>query len=221
MKCEKPRDCLENTRMVQQLPPLEKGESEVTFGAATQDTPGAAPSPAAAVPAAMPKSLLQSFTSAMEGKASSMRVEITTMGQDGSLKKNEVDLPVALLQAVETVPGTIWTRTARKHHGMVTESEAACNFGNFQCRGDAAWCAQQQKATGCEGTKSAVAPQALQAAEAAEFALQPSESMDIVAPSDSAVEVEAEQAANQALQAAKLDAAFMQRRSGKQGHLHA
>lgn len=219
MKCEKPRDCLENTRMVQQLPALEPGESEVTFGAASQDT-GAAPSPAAAVPAPMPKSLLQSFTSAMEGQASTMRVEITTMGQDHSVKKGEVDLPVAPMQAVETVPVT-WTRTAKKHHGMVTESEASCNFGNFQCRGDAAWCTQQRQDTVCEGSQTAVAAQALQSAEAAEYALQPSRSMDIAETSDAVVDAEAEEAASQALRSAKLDAAFMQRRAGKQGRMQA
>lgn len=218
MKCEKPRGCMDNTRMVQKLPALEPGETEV-LGFHTSPG-GGAPSPAAAAsPAAA--SLAQ-----VNGTASTIRVEITTMGGDRSLKQAQVEVELAP-PTVRALPS--WSRTIRKQGGKVTESEASCENGNFQCQGDKAWCAGQREtvcseaAEVAEATESQASEDVVQVAEAADGALQSQESVEVVGPQDDAVvDGDAEKAAEEALGSVKVDTAFLQHRVGRQqSHLQA
>jgi len=135
MKCEKPRDCLDNSRMVTQLPPLEPGETEVVAFHTKKKAAGAPSPAAAAAPAAV-------FAQEVHvQKAATMQVEIATMGQDHSLQTGQVELKLAPVYAT-ALPS--WIRTVRKVGGHVTESDASCDNGKFQCQGDSAWCAEQQ-----------------------------------------------------------------------------
>merc|ERR1719378_2023868 len=71
-----------------------------------------------------------------------MRAEITTMGQDRSLTQSKVDLQLAPLDVRAL---SSWARTVRKRGRKVTESEASCEDGQFQCNGNRAWCSRQRK----------------------------------------------------------------------------
>jgi len=205
---------MDSTRMVQKLPPLEEGETEVLgfHTAADGGAPSAAP---AASPAAA--SLAQ-----VNGTASTIRVEITTMGRDRSLKQAQVEVELAP-PTVRALPS--WTRRVRKQGGKVTESEASCENGKFQCQGDQAWCSEQREAVCSQAAAvAAAASQATeQVAEAADDALQSQESVEVLGPKDdAAVDAEAEEAAAQALGSVKVDASFLQQRVGRQqSHLQA
>jgi len=151
MTCEKPRDCSDNSRIVQALPPLEAGESEVATTMAAPAFAGA-PSPAAASPAAA-SSLLSSASSIVHGAASTVRVNITTMKEDRTLHSRVVDLAVASEDA-QPAAFMSWTRVLTSVDGKFTESEASCVSGHFRCDGDAAWCSQQRTSSTCVGSNA-------------------------------------------------------------------
>lgn len=203
--------------MVQKLPPLEEGETEVLGFHTSAD--GGAPS---AAPAASPAaaSLAQ-----VNDTASTIRVEITTMGRDRSMKQAQVEVELAP-PTVRALPS--WTRRVRKQGGKVTESEASCENGKFQCQGDEAWCSEKREAVCSQAAavaaaESQVTEDAGQVAEATDDALQSQESVEVLGPKDdSAVDAEAEEAAAQALGSVKVDASFLQQRVGRQqSHLQA
>jgi len=197
--------------MVTQLPPLEKGETEVVAFHSDKHPAAGAPSPAgAAAPA--PATLLQSI----HDKSSTMRVDITTMGKDLSLQRGQVDLPVAPMDVMATALPS-WTRTVKKQGGHVTESEASCDGGNFKCQGDKAWC-EEQKDIVCADAADAAQPQDEEGA--AEDSLQATEPVQMVAPED-AQDADAEKVGDEALQDVQVSSAFVQQRSGKQAHLRA
>jgi len=153
MKCEKPRKCMDNSYMVEKLPPLMPGETEVNKDhAKAAGAPAPAPAPVAMSPASA--SLVQ-ISSAVRAKAS-MRVNLTTMGADRSLQLRQMDMEIEAADrsdikfaAMEDPTSTSWTRTMREHHGHVTESESSCNHGSFHCDGDMHWCKQQRKKVDC------------------------------------------------------------------------
>jgi len=121
-----------DNNLVKQLPPLQPGETEVTTAQALPA--GAAPAPAALV----------GIASSVYGKSAKMRVNFATMEQDHSVKERQVELPVAT-EALQD--GSTWTRKVREHsqeNGQVTQSEASCEDGRFQCQGDSSWCAEQK-----------------------------------------------------------------------------
>jgi len=153
MKCEKPRKCMDNTYMVEKLPPLMPGETEVNKDHATEYN--------------APASLAQ-ISSALHAKAS-MRVNLTTMGADRSLQQSQMDLEMA---AMEDPTSTSWTRTIREHDGRAIESESSCNHGSFQCKGDMHWCKQQRKKVVCRSLAEDPMVEDQQAEEAAVKALQ-------------------------------------------------
>jgi len=207
---------MDNTHIVQQLPPLEPGETEVAAFHINKPPPlGGAPAPAAAASPAASANLFQAAASLAHGQSSTMRVAITTMGKDMKVEKSQVDLQLAPMAEPAT-----WTRTIRSYHGQVKESEASCDHGTFHCKGDAAWCMGQESFV-CQASAYQQSVEDGQAAEAAQGALQTEEPVDITDPSDAAVDTEAEMAAAQALQAVKGDAAFLQQRSRMQSRLQA
>lgn len=117
--------------MVEKLPPLMPGETEVNKDHATEYN------------ATMPA--LVQISSAIRAKGS-MRVNLTTMSADRSLQQRQMDLEMA---ATEDPTSTSWTRTIIDHHGHMTESESSCNHGSFHCDGDGHWCRQQRKKVVC------------------------------------------------------------------------
>merc|ERR1719440_2335864 len=147
MKCDKPKECMDDM-VAGELPALEPGETEVLgyhlpADQAARFPGGPAPGPAAVV---------QVNATA----ASTIRVEIKTMGQDRSLKQSQVE--VALAPFVDTARAlTSWTRTVRKQGGKIRESEASCENGLFQCKGDQAWCSKQQEAVCSQAAEVATA----------------------------------------------------------------
>jgi len=227
---------MDNTRIVQKLPPLEPGETEVTAFHINKPPPiGGAPAPAAAAGPAASANLFQAGASLAHGQSSTMRVDITTLGKDMKVEKSQVDLQLAPMAEPAT-----WTRTIRHHHGQVKESEASCDYGAFHCKGDAEWCRGQESFV-CQASAYQESVEDGQAAEAAQGAQQTEEPVDITDPSDAAVDTEAEnknlavstdaedtdvdaeaeRAAEQALQSVKVDTAFLQQRSHIQSRLQA
>jgi hypothetical protein len=131
MKCEKPQDCMADMLVHGETPPLEPGETEV----ATVEVPmGPAPGPA---PAA---SFLQGSESAHQ--ASTMRVNFTSMALDHTMQKGQIELALTQVDAADFA-GTSWVKELHEESGE--ESEASCKNGLFQCQGDTAWCAEQEK----------------------------------------------------------------------------
>merc|ERR1719378_1637643 len=98
-----------------------------------------------------------------------MRAEITTMGQDRSLTQSKVDLQLAPLDVRAL---SSWARTVRKRGRKVTESEASCEDGQFQCNGRRAWCSQQKKLLCSQDAESEASEDTMQVAEAADTASQ-------------------------------------------------
>jgi len=131
MKCKKAPDCMQKLHMFSKVPPLEPGETEIV----TLESSGPAPAPAPA--------------SFLANKASTLRVNFTSMGEDHSLHTGQVDL--ALVQMDSMVEATTWTREVSEHFGHVVENEAYCTDGKFRCQGDAAWCMEQEKIV-CAGS---------------------------------------------------------------------
>jgi len=150
MECEQPRHCMDNTDMVKELPPLQPGETEVTTAQALPA--GAAPAAATldlSAPGPAPAATLVGIASTVYDKSAKVRVNFATMGMDRSVSERQVELPLAT-EALQV--GSTWTRKVRKHsqqNGQVTQSDASCEDGRFQCQGDASWCAEQKK-TICE-----------------------------------------------------------------------
>jgi hypothetical protein len=121
--------------MFSKVPPLEPGETEIV-------TADWAPAPAPA-----PASLLQFRASA--NKASTARVNFTSMGYDQVLKTGQVDMALVQYDAAEEAEAQSWVREV---DASGAEKEASCNNGRFHCSGDAAWCASQRKDVCNEGT---------------------------------------------------------------------
>jgi len=176
LKCEKPSSCTDNTRIVQQLPPLAPGETEVMAHMAATIAAGPAPAPAAA-------SFLSGTAAAAKVKASTMRVDITTMNSNFSIKKSQIDLSIVPLEPVSRALSS-WTKTIRHTKGVRTESEAWCKSGEFQCSGDSAWCEQQQSVLTCAISKEMAAVEETKAEaatmEEAELVLESREPMELV-----------------------------------------
>jgi hypothetical protein len=109
-------------------------------------------SPAGAgAPAPAPAAIfLQGLSS--ETQMSRMRVNITSMGADGSMKTSQVSLAMTEVDATES-QGTSWVRELREEFGKEKVIEASCTSGKFRCDGDADWCAEQ-KATICKNGDS-------------------------------------------------------------------
>jgi len=134
MVCEEPAGCMSKAAVVKQMPPLQPGETEVTSSQGWK-------TPASWVGAAS----LVRMSSAIHGRVSTLRVNVTTMEQDHSLKERLVELPVATTEALQV--GTMWTRKIREHtrpDGQVVTSTASCQDAHFQCEGDKDWCAEQK-----------------------------------------------------------------------------
>merc|ERR1719401_101864 len=112
--------------MFSKVPPLEPGETEIV-----NVNSGPAPSPAAA-----------SFLSTGSG-SSTLRVNLTKMEDDHSLRTGQVDLALVQVDAMDEA--TAWSREVSEHFGKVTENEAYCMHGRYHCRGDATWCLEQEK----------------------------------------------------------------------------
>jgi hypothetical protein len=128
MKCDTAQDCMADSMASGETPPLEPGETEV----ATVDVPvGPSPGPA---PAA---SFLQDATA-------SMRVNFTSMANDGTVQSGQVRLALAQVDTVNSVAKS-WVRELREEDGQSIEVEASCTNGKFKCEADAAWCAEQQE----------------------------------------------------------------------------
>lgn len=115
MKCQAPENCLGKMASgAAQLPALEPGETQVTNFEATT------------------KSLLLQVTK--------MQVNVSTLGQDGSLTTRQVELPLS------PGSGDTWTtKLSTFETGHVVRSAASCEEGDFKCNGDRAWCAEQQR----------------------------------------------------------------------------
>lgn len=175
--------------MVSQLPPLEPGETEVAAFASQ----AAGPSPALA-------SLL-SAKSEVHTRVSTLRVNVTTMGTNHSLQRGQVELKLALMDAGAAIANT-WTKAIRRYDGQLREHSASCQNGQFQCSGDAAWCMDQKKIV-CQE----VVLNEQDEEEAAQIALQPTESLEIADHAESEAEGK------------HHDVVFMQRRSRLQGLL--
>jgi hypothetical protein len=126
MKCKKQPECAQTMHMFSKVPPLEPGETEIVTA---EEGPSPAPGPAAA-------SFLQG------GQVASMRVNFTSMGMDHSMHAGSVALAMVQEEAVEA---EAWTREVVEVGEQVTESEASCTKGRFQCNGKAAWCAEQEQ----------------------------------------------------------------------------
>jgi hypothetical protein len=129
MKCEKAQDCMADMLAAGETPPLEPGETEV----ATVDVPmGPSPAPAA--------SFLQG--SAAAHQATKLLVNYTSMGFDHTVQKGQIELALTQIDAA-ALAGTSWVKELHEESGE--ESEASCKNGLFQCRGDVAWCAEQER----------------------------------------------------------------------------
>lgn len=239
VKCEKPRDCLDNSQLVTNLPPLQPGETEVIAFHTSKGKKGGAPSPAAMNvamgPAAASAVLLKTNSITTVG---TMQVEINTMGSDRKLQSSQVELQMAPMFAIPTALPT-WVKIVKRKGGRVAEEEeASCDAGNFQCHGKQAWCNEQRdmvcqeaaaasqsaaEAEQAEQVHSAPqdADEAAAEAEAAQGELQAAETVNVVGPSDSVSDDEAEAAAAQALKDVGDASAFVQKRSDRQGHLRA
>jgi len=136
MKCKKEPECMQKMHMFSKVPPLEPGETEIV----TIDSPfGPSPAPA-------PASFLQG------GQVSTLRVNFTSMGEDHSMHKGQVELAMVQENAEETEADS-WTRELHEVGGQVTESGASCTNGRFQCQGNAAWCAEQEQLV-CQGSQT-------------------------------------------------------------------
>jgi hypothetical protein len=81
-----------------------------------------------------------------------MRVNITSMEADGSMKTSQVSLAMTQVDATES-QGTSWVRELREEFGKEKVIEASCTSGKFRCDGDAHWCAEQ-KETICKDSDS-------------------------------------------------------------------
>lgn len=127
MKCKKQPDCMQKMHMFSKVSPLEPGETEIV----TMDSPGPSPAPASA-------SFLQG------GQVSKLRVNFTSMGEDHSMHKGQVELAM-IQEDMAAMDSDTWTREVTEVHGQVMESEASCTNGHFHCQGDAVWCATQEK----------------------------------------------------------------------------
>jgi len=137
MKCEKAQDCMADSLVAGETPPLEPGETEV----ATVEVPmSAAPAPG---PAA-------SFLQSSSGSAVTMRVNFTSMNENRSLQTGHVDLALMQVDASDFA-GNSWVREVREEDGEEREVEASCNNGEFKCRGDEAWCVEQKDLI-CKGS---------------------------------------------------------------------
>jgi len=128
--------------MVQALPPLEPGETEIVSGAATQ-TPA--------------KGSLLNVKSAVQEQAATMHVDIATMGSNHSLQNRRIELPL-LEEDADMTDSQTWIMALQVHGGKTSQSEAACKRGEFQCSGDAAWCAEQHAHITCSSVPLEASP---------------------------------------------------------------
>jgi len=238
MKCQKPRGCMDNTHMVQQLPPLLPGETEVTsFHTVPSQSPAPAPpAPLAAASPAPAEASLLGIESTAHTKASTsmLLVNIATMQEDRSLQKRQVDLQLA---PMDVTTSFTWTKSIHKHNGQVTENDAACKKDGFQCKGDKTWCQEQEAIMNCETPESDQEfIDVVQAAEAAQSEPPPTVNVQVASAAgtadavrgsatddegeeDEQEEEEPEDAAVQVLNTvAKQPSKFLRQ---KQGHLNA
>jgi len=139
MKCKKAPDCMQKTHMFSKVPPLEPGETEIV----TLESSGPAPAPA-------PASFLQGLVSA--SKASTLRVNFTSMGSDQIVHHGQVDLALEQVDANDDTADS-WAREVIESHEQVTENAAFCTNGSFQCQGEEAFCAEQEKLI-CKGSQA-------------------------------------------------------------------
>lgn len=135
MTCQQETNCLA-TSIHKELPPLEKGETQVVNFEAN-----------------LPKAKGGNSTNTSKllqfPKASMMRVKVSMLAQDDSLKSREVDLAVEDDEEEEDV-----ARAGDDEAGWVSKisalpngqehGEATCADGDFECKGDEAWCAEQR-----------------------------------------------------------------------------
>jgi len=135
LTCEKP-SCNKQTPIVQALPPLEPGETEVTSSLTM------------AANASNQSSLLR-LRSSVRMHTNTVRVNITSMGQDKSLHTKEVSLQVAAKDE-DMEAQSNWVVMAKTRDGKTSSLSASCSHGAFKCDGDGSWCALQRTRLFCQ-----------------------------------------------------------------------
>jgi len=135
LTCETP-SCNKQMPIVQALPPLEPGETEVSTSLTMRAN-------------ASNQSSLLRLRSSVRMNSNTVRVNITSMGQDKSLHTREVSLRVeAPDESMEAQSN--WVVTGRTRDGKPSSVKASCSHGAFKCDGDSSWCALQRKRLSCQ-----------------------------------------------------------------------